>query len=97
MGKVLNLDINVMGKDFKVACPEEEREALLRAVDLLDQRMREIRDAGKVIGIDRIAVMAALNIAHEHLSAPRHENFDSSNLQSRIQSMQSAIESALTE
>src|SRR4051794_14857614 len=61
------LDVSILGREFKVACKESERAELTEAVALLDRRMREIRDTGKVSGTDRIAVMAALNLAHELL------------------------------
>lgn len=72
--RTVTLDIHLLGRDYKVACREDERADLLEAVTFLDQRMREIRGTGKTAGIDRIAVMAALNIASELLrerKAPR--------------------------
>ena len=69
--RTVTLDVTILGRDFKVACKEDERDELLEAVALLDRRMREIRDAGKVSGTDRIAVMAGLNIAHELLRERR--------------------------
>lgn len=65
----VSLDVAIMGREFRVACPEEEREGLLQAVAYLDRKMREIRDGGKVIGLERIAIMAALNITHDYLAA----------------------------
>ena len=59
--------VHILGKDYQVACPPDEREALLRAASDLDRRMRAIRQSGSVIGVERIAVMAALNLAHEVL------------------------------
>jgi len=61
----VTLDVALLGRDYKVACRESEREELLEAVAFLDRRMREIRDGGKITSSERIAVMAALNIAHE--------------------------------
>ena len=61
----ITLDVSLLGRDYKVACKESERSELLDAVALLDRRMREIRDTRKIAGSERIAVMAALNIAHE--------------------------------
>ncbi|MEW5972413.1 MAG: cell division protein ZapA [Pseudomonadota bacterium] len=61
------VDITILDKEYRVACPESEREALERSARFLDGRMREIRHTGKVIGNDRVAVMAALNITHELL------------------------------
>jgi cell division protein ZapA len=61
----VTLDISLLGRAYKVACKESERTDLLDAVALVDRRMREIRDSGKIAGSERIAVMAALNIAHD--------------------------------
>lgn len=69
--RALTLDVNILGRDYKVACKESERAELTEAVAYLDQQMRDIRGNGKVAGSDRIAVMAALNIAHELLRARR--------------------------
>ena len=65
----ITLDITILGREFKVACKESERAELTEAVALLDKRMREIRDGGKVTAVDRIAVMAAVNLAHDLLRA----------------------------
>ena len=62
------IEISILGRNYRIACEESEREALLEAVAYLDGKMAEIKKAGKVTGTDRIAVMAALNIAHEFLS-----------------------------
>ena len=61
------LDIAIMGRTYKVSCQEDERESLLEAVAYLDQKMGEIKSGGRVASVERIAVMAALNIAHELL------------------------------
>lgn len=59
------LQVHILGKDYQVACPPEERDALLAAAAELDRRMRDIRQQSSVIGVERIAIMAALNLAHE--------------------------------
>ena len=64
------LDVKIMGREYRVACTAEERDALLKAVDLVDGKMREIAQRTKSTIAERVAVMAALNIAHEHLSNP---------------------------
>ncbi|MGC1819109.1 MAG: cell division protein ZapA [Casimicrobiaceae bacterium] len=69
--QMVTLSVSILGRDFKIACKDDEREELGEAVTFLDRRMREIRDTGKVSGGERIAVMAALNIAHELLRARR--------------------------
>lgn len=104
----ITLDVTILGREFKVACREDERDELMEAVALLDRRMREIRDKGKVSGTDRIAVMAALNIAHELLRerrsaaitgatepAPGGETFDAEAARRRIQAMQATIDETL--
>ena len=65
------LSVHILGKDYQVACPSGEREALLDAALELDRRMKSIRQTGSVIGVERIAVMAALNLAHEVISSPK--------------------------
>ena len=59
--------VHIMGKDYQVACPQDERDSLLRAAAELDRRMRDIRQSSNVIGVERIAVMAALNLSNEVL------------------------------
>jgi len=88
------LQINVMGREFRVACPEDEQKELLEAVDYLNRKMDEIRDNGKVIGVERIAIMATLNIAHELLTT-KVGGFDMASLKRRMQSMESTLDQAL--
>ena len=88
------LQINVMGREFRVACPENEQKELLEAVEYLNRKMDEIRDHGKVIGIERIAIMAALNIAHELLTT-KVGGFDMAALKRRMQSMETTLDQAL--
>ena len=59
------IKVYILDKEYLVSCPEEERDALKASAKYLNDRMTEIRGSGKVVGIDRIAVMAALNLAHE--------------------------------
>ncbi|HWQ38981.1 MAG TPA: cell division protein ZapA [Burkholderiales bacterium] len=89
------LDVTILGRQFRVSCTEEEKKDLLKAVAYLDQKMREIRDSGKVIGMERIAIMAALNIAHELLSTRVDGAFDIAELKRRMASMQAAIDQAM--
>ena len=92
-----SLQITIMGRDFRVACAEHEQAGLLQAVDYLNKKMLEIRDSGKVIGLDRIAIMAALNIAHELLSVKVGGSFDMAELKRRMNNMESAIDQAMAE
>lgn len=92
----VSLDVAIMGREFRVACPEEERESLLQAVTYLDRKMREIRDHGKVIGLERIAIMAALNIAHDYLAA-KPINPDDRFHREKIDHMVSLLDQALAQ
>lgn len=89
------LDISILGREFRVACPESEQGALLTAAQYLDQKMREIREQGKVIGVERIAVMAALNIAFELQNKPKQNGIDISAMERRIETMSAAIDQTL--
>jgi cell division protein ZapA len=100
-GNPLTLDVTILGREYKVACAENERAELAEAVAYLDRQMRDIRDRGKVASVDRIAVMAALNIVHDLLRerrAPRAGGagaIDGDAVRRRIQAMQTAIEQTL--
>ncbi len=92
------MDINIMGRDLKVACPVGEEAQLAAAVEMLNQKMQEIKDAGKVVSIDRIAMIAALNIAHELLNAKSGKNLlDSSDAKRRLHSMGKLIDQTIAE
>lgn len=65
------LDIKILGREYKVACKEDERAELLEAVAFVDAQMRELRGGSKTAGVDRVAVMAALNIANDLLRERR--------------------------
>ncbi len=91
------LQINIMGREFRVACAEHEQKGLLDAVEYLNSKMQEIRDRGKVIGLERVAIMSALNIAHEFLSTKVGGNFDIAETKRRIQRMETVIDQAMAE
>ena len=95
--KINTLDVTILDRELRVACPDEERAELLDAVAYLDKKMREIRDAGKVASVERIAIMAALNIAHELLTTRLGSGFDMSEFKRRMDSMQATIDATLAE
>jgi len=97
MSDAKSLQIAIMGREFRVACPEDEQAGLLEAVDYLNRKMLEIRDAGKVIGLERIAIMAALNIAHEFLSTKVGGTFDMAEIKRRMTQMETVIDQAMSE
>ena len=95
--KAKALDVSIMGRNYRVTCADDEREALLAAVAYVDKKMTEIKAASKVAGTERIAVMAALNIANELLSIKIGSGFDIAELKRRMNSVQSKLDQALSQ
>ena len=93
----VTLEVSLLGREYKVTCRESERTQLLDAVAFLDRRMREIRDAGKIAGTERIAVMAALNIAHEFLSVKLGNGFDIGQAKRRISLIEAKLDEVLAQ
>jgi cell division protein ZapA len=91
MSEIKGVDVNIMGRDFTVSCSDEERPGLINAVNFLDKKMRDIRDSGKIIGVERIAMMAALNLAHELLNS-KSGTVDVGDFKRRITNMQDQID-----
>ena len=89
------IDVSILGRSYKITCEEGEREALLEAVAYVDGKMGEIKNAGKVNGTDRIAVMAALNIAHEFLSTKLGNGFDIGQARRRISQIEAKLDEVL--
>jgi cell division protein ZapA len=90
------MQINVMGREFRVACTPEEQKALREAVDYLNRKMQEIKDQGKITGMERIAIMAALNISHEFLTT-RFGSFDVSEFKRRMAGIETTLDQALAD
>jgi cell division protein ZapA len=89
------VNITILGKEFQVASPEDEHQTLLQAANFLDKRMREIRSAGKVLGLERIAVMAALNLSYELLNNPSTDTDSNAEFEQRIELLNEKIDDAL--
>jgi cell division protein ZapA len=94
---VKQIDFKVMGREFRVTCPDNEERQLLEAVAYVDRRMLEMRDKSKVIGLERIAIMTALSIASELLHTKVPGGVDVAEFKRRINSMQASIDSAIAE
>lgn len=89
------VSVRILEKEYFVSCTHEERADLLDSAEYLNSKMREIRDSGKIVGLDRIAVMAALNLANEVLKGKgRGESLDG-DVTSRIKSLRERVEAAL--
>jgi cell division protein ZapA len=95
-GDVSRVTVRILEKDYHVTCPAAERPALLDSAEYLNRKMREIRDSGKVVGLDRIAVMAALNIVNELLQSRGHDEGVESDIAARLKAMRERVESALS-
>ncbi len=89
------VSVHILDKEYRIACKQGEQEGLLASARYVDQRMREIRQSGKVIGSDRIAVMVALNIAHELLEHKTVKDRNEQAIGQRLRSLQKKIEVAL--
>jgi cell division protein ZapA len=91
----LATNIRLLDKEYTVSCPEDEREALFEVARFLDGRMREVRDSSRVIGIERIAVMTALNLAHELLRNRESRAALESTIESEVRRVTEKLERAL--
>lgn len=90
------INIRVLDKEYQVACPVDEEPALMASARLLDAKMREVRDARKMMGNDRVAVMAALNLAHDLLTLQAGEANGGPGVETKLRSLQSKVEAAIT-
>ena len=87
--------VRILEKDYYVACPAAEKRDLMASVELLNQKMREIRDSGKVVGLDRVAVMAALNLANELIKIQGQGEELKDIVGLRVKSMRERLDDAL--
>ena len=88
--------IKILEKEYKVSCQKNEKNDLLASAELLNIKMKEIRDSGKVVGLDRVAVMAALNLANELIQKQDEGNNLKDVVESRIKSMSESLDSAIS-
>jgi cell division protein ZapA len=93
--RLVRVSVRILEKEYQVACLPEERSELLDSAEFLNGKMRDIRDAGNIVGLDRIAVMAALNLAHELLKRNRSDAIESE-VSERVRQMRERVESALS-
>lgn len=93
--RLVRVSVRILEKEYQVACLPEERSELLDSAEFLNGKMKDIRDAGNIVGLDRIAVMAALNLAHELLKRNRNEAIESE-VSERVRQLRERVESALS-
>lgn len=93
--RTARVSVRILEKEYQLACAPEERSELLDSAEYLNAKMREIRDAGNIIGLDRIAVVAALNLANELLKLRNSGEAPGSNVAPRLRQMRERVEGAL--
>jgi cell division protein ZapA len=95
--RVTRVSVRLLDREYQVACPAEERSDLLDSAEYLDSKMREVRDSGKVVGLDRIAVISALNLANELIKLRRNGSTVDSELGTKLRTLRERVESALAQ
>lgn len=90
------VNISILGRDFSVACPPDEQDALVEAASYLDRNMKDIQKTGKIIGAERVAIMAALNITNDLLKLQK-ATAGQQQVQERLNTLQDRIDAALRE
>lgn len=93
--RVARVSVRLLDREYQVACPVDERSDLLDSAEFLDAKMREIRDSGKVAGLDRIAVISALNLANELIKLRRQGSSLDVDVGARLKSLRERVEAAL--
>lgn len=93
------LNVKLMGREFRIACKPEDRHALQQAVNIVESKMSGIRNTGKVVGLDNVAVMTALQIAHESLTGNNQENplwgLDIEAIERKIEAIEQVVDNSL--
>ena len=90
------VSVRILDKEYQVACPASERTDLLDSAEILNTRMREIRDSGRVVGLDRIAVMAALTMANDLLHAKARDQALEGDISDRLKLISDRVDSVLS-
>jgi cell division protein ZapA len=93
--RIARISVRLLDREYQVACPADERSDLLDSAEYLDAKMREVRDSGKVVGLDRIAVISALNIANELIKMRRSGSAVDVDLGAKLRTLRERVESAL--
>lgn len=93
----LCINIKILDRDYQIFCTPEEKEDLFRSAAFLDSKMRSVRDSGKVIGLDRIAIITALNFSHELIAIHEQKNSQSQDTQGRLSRIHQRLNDVLTQ
>jgi len=93
--RISRVSVRLLDREYQVACPADERSNLLDSAEYLDAKMKEVRDSGKVVGLDRIAVISALNIANELMQLKRNGTSVEGDVGAKLKTLRERVESAL--
>lgn len=88
--------MSILDKEFLLGCTEEERPGLVAAAAYLDAKMREVKNAAKTSGLDRVAVLAALNITHELIAARQQGSHQADSVAQHVQALKHKLEGVLS-
>ncbi len=94
--QIAQVSVRILDKEYQVACPASERTDLLDSAEILNTKMREIRDSGRIVGLDRIAVMAALNMANDLIHAQARDQELEGGISERLKSISDRVDSVLS-
>lgn len=89
------VSVRILDKEYQVACPASDRTDLLDSAEVLNEKMLEIRDSGRIVGLDRIAVMAALNMANDLLHAQARDRELDGDISNRLKIISDRVENVL--
>jgi len=93
--KTAQVSVRILDKEYQVACPTSERTNLLDSAEILNTKMREIYDSGRIVGLDRIAVMAALNMANEIIHADARDQQLEGSISERLKKISDRVDDVL--
>jgi cell division protein ZapA len=94
--QIAQVSVRILDKEYQVACPAEERTDLLDSAEILNEKMREIRDSGRIVGLDRIAVMAALNMANDLIHAKARDQELEGGISDRLKIISDRVDNVLS-
>ena len=94
--QIAQVSVRILDKEYQVACPAEERTDLLDSAEILNTKMREIRDSGRIVGLDRIAVMAALNMANDLIHAKARDQELEGGISDRLKLISDRVDNVLS-
>ena len=95
--QIAQVSVRILDKEYQVACPAKERTDLLDSAEILNNKMREIRDSGRIVGLDRIAVMAALNMANDLIQAKARDQELEGGISDRLKLISDRVDNVLSE